>query len=156
MSQSDGIQNEDNELANLDYEQMSDTQKNIFDRRMKVDDILAYNTEIEIAKEFGVERHTIVRDVKWLKRYIYRRRVDDLAENGFSFDILKTKKRLEDKLLKMHRIEEILDNPAIGDLENLIPLWKIQNETESLLNNIVGEGPTLQGLKKAVEKVATD
>jgi len=57
----------------------------------------------------------------------------------------------------MHRIEEQLgDEPAVTDLESLIPLWKIQNETESLLNNIVGEGPTLQGMKKAMERSASD
>ena len=149
--------NEDDEIANLDYEQMSEQQKKIFDRRMSVDNLVAYKNEQQIAEELGVNRRTIIRDIKWLKRYIYRRRVDDLVRDGFSYDILKTKRRLEDKLLKMYRIEDQLgDEPSMAETEQLIPLWKIQNDTESLLNNIVGEGPTLQGLKKAVESNASD
>ena len=157
MSQSEENNNEDNEMEDLDYENMSDTQKKIFDRRMKVDDMVAYKSETDIAEELGVERNTIVRDVRWLKRYVYRQRVDDLATDGFSYEILKTKRRLEDKILKMYRIEDQFgDTPSMAETEQLIPLWKIQNDTESLLNNIVGEGPTLQGLKKAVEKSASD
>jgi len=151
MSHSNGIHEDE---ANLDYEHMSEEQKKIFDRRMRIDDMLPYKTEIEIAKEENVDRRTIVRDVVWLKKEVYRRRVDDLAQDGFSFDLLKTKRRLEDKLRKMHVIEGTMDNPTRDDLEYLIPLWKIQNETESLLDNIVGEGPTLQGMKQAVEKGA--
>jgi len=151
MSYSDDI-HEDN--ADLDYEHMSEEQKKIHDRRMRVDDMLPYQTESEIAKEENVDVRTIVRDVVWLKKEVYRRRVDDLAQDGFSFDLLKTKRRLEDKLRKMHIIEDTMDNPTRDDLEYLIPLWKIQNDTESLLDNIVGEGPTLQGMKKAVEKGA--
>lgn len=153
MSYSNGI-HENDHMANLDREQMSEEQKKIFDRRMRVDDMLPYKTESEIAKEENVDLRTIVRDVVWLKKEVYRRRVDDLAEDGFSFDLLKTKRRLEDKLRKMHIIEGTMDNPTRDDLEYLIPLWKIQNDTESLLDNIVGEGPTLQGMKRAVEKGA--
>jgi len=153
MSHSNGNGIHEDE-ADLDYENMSEEQKKIFDRRMRIDDMLPYKTEVEIAKEENVDRRTIVRDVVWLKKEVYRRRVDDLAQDGFSFDLLKTKRRLEDKLIKMHTIEETMDNPTRDDLEYLIPLWKIQNDTESLLDNIVGEGPTLQGMKKAVEKGA--
>jgi len=159
MSQSEENNNEDNELANLEYEQMTEQQKKIFDRRMSVDNLVAYKTEQQIADDIGVNRRTIIRDIKWLKKYIYRQRVDDLVQYGFSYDILKTKRRLDDKLLKMYRMEEQMngvngEDPTIADLENLLPLWKMQNDTESLLNNIVGEGPTLAGLKKAVEKNA--
>ncbi len=148
MTDSDGIQEES---------QMTENEKKLYDRRMTVNELVAYKTEGQIAEELNVSRSTIERDVQWLKKEIYRHKIDDLAEYGFSYDLLKTKRRLEDKLLKMHRMEDILgEDPAITELENLIPLWKMQNDTESLLNNIVGEGPTLQGLKKAVEKGATD
>ncbi len=152
--ESNGIQTEEIE-GNTDPEGMTDTQRKLYDRRMSVNKLVAYKTESQIADDLGVSRPTVERDVAWLKKEIYRRQVDDLVENGFSFDILKTKRRLEDKLLKMYRIEDLLgETPTMAESEQLIPLWKIQNDTESLLNNIVGEGPTLQGLKKAVEKSA--
>jgi len=146
---------EENNLIDVDPDDMTGDQRKIWDRRMTVDRLLPYLTEGEIATKIGTSKRTVERDVDWLKKEIYRRRVDDLAEDGFSYDILKTKKRLEDKLRKMYRIEHTVgDTPNITDTELLIPLWKIQNDTESLLNNIVGEGPTLQGMKKAVEKTS--
>jgi len=156
MTISDGIQTEEIE-GNTDPDSMTDTQKKLYDRRMSVNKLVAYKTERQIADELGCSKTTVERDVAWLKKEIYRRQVDDLVENGFSYEILKTKRRLEDKLLKMYRVEsELGDTPHMAETEQLIPLWKIQNDTESLLNNIVGEGPTLQGLKKAVEKSASD
>ena len=156
MTISDGIQTEEIE-GNTDPDSMTDTQKKLYDRRMSVNKLVAYKTERQIADELGCSKTTVERDVAWLKKEIYRRQVDDLVENGFSYEILKTKRRLEDKLLKMYRVEsELGDTPHMAETEQLIPLWKIQNDTESLLNNIVGEGPTLQGLKKAVEKSAND
>ena len=156
MTGSDGIQTEEIE-GNTDTEGMTETQRKLYDRRMSINKLVAYKTERQIADEIGCSLTTVERDIRWLKKEIYRRQVDDLVENGFSFDILKTKRRLEDKLLKMYRVEdEFGETPAMAETEQLIPLWKIQNDTESLLNNIVGEGPTLQGLKKAVEKSASD
>lgn len=154
MTGSDGIQ-EDEIEGNTNPDSMTETQRKLYDRRMSVNKLVAYKTERQIADDLGVSLTTVERDVAWLKKEIYRREVDDLVENGFSYEILKTKRRLEDKLLKMYRIEnELGDTPTMAESEQLIPLWKIQNDTESLLNNIVGEGPTLQGLKKAVEKSA--
>ena len=148
---------DDSSLIDVDPDDMTADQRKMWDRRMTVDRLLPYLTEGEIAKKIDTSKRTVERDVDWLKKQIYRRRVDDLADDGFSYEILKTKKRLEDKLRKMYRIEHTVgDTPNIAETELLIPLWKIQNDTESLLNNIVGEGPTLQGLKKAVEKSASD
>lgn len=147
---SENIENEDEILANVEYAKLSDTQKTIYDRRVKVNELSLYKTNQEVADKLEVSIATIERDMVWIKKFVSDRWVDDLAHHGYSHMTMSFTKRNEESLRKLYSLRETLEPEDNGD--DIEPFLKVQAEIdkiEVLVVEMTGAGPALKSMKKA-------
>jgi IS30 family transposase len=124
----------------------------ILERRDKVAYLLAMNlTEVQIAKQLGVSRETIVGDVHWLKANSLGW-LDDQARQGFIFKCKLAMEALEDTNRQLNKmIQDTSDEH--GNVKNpqlRMRLLRQRDENLALQIQLLGEGPTLMSLNKIV------
>jgi len=149
--------NDDEILANVDYENMSEKQKELYDRRIQVNELALYKTEQTIADELGVSRGTIERDMKWIKKFVSDKWVDDLAHHGYSHMTMSFTKRSEESLRKLYAIRDTLhpeENP--DDIEDFLKIQQALDRIEVLVVEMTGAGPALKSMKKAITEKETN
>lgn len=155
---SENIENEDEVLANVEYSQLSEKQKILYDRRVEVNELSLYKTEQQMADKLDVSLSTIERDMVWIKKFVSDRWVDDLAHHGYSHMTMSFTKRNEESLRILYSLRNTLSPEKNGD--DIEPFLKIQAEIdkiEVLVVEMTGAGPALKSVKKAIaEKESHD
>lgn len=103
-------------------------------------------SETEIAKELGMHRNTIVKDVSYLKEFS-QNWLGGLAKNGFLFEY----KLALDKVRDHERELQGLYN-ASNDESLKVQILKSLDENTKLYLELLGESPTIHAFRKATSK----
>ena len=121
--------------------------KEIQERRENVSHLLLLNkTETQIAKELGVSRETIVRDVGSLKKSAYGW-VEALAKDGFIFEYKQALDKIKTREAKLNGL---LDEAK--DVWQKIAVMKELDRNTKLYLELLGESPTIHSFRKAMRK----
>ena len=153
-SNENGIQlNEDELLASLDWEHMTQAQKDKWKRIMEVNKIRPYHTIEEIAEKLKVDERTIARDCQFIKKFIADRWIDELAHTGYSQMTMDFTSRCEDNLRKLYVKKAVfeLSTDEVG-VELYLKILAEIDKIEVMLVEMTGAGPALQSMKKAMRE----
>lgn len=114
-------------------------------RREKVSTLLLKGmSETKIAQELGVSRQTVVRDVSFLKQQS-QSWLDGLACGGFVFQYKLSLDKIKDHGIMFEKLLEKTD-----DMWQKITILKELDRNTKLYIEMLGEAPTIQAFKKAV------
>jgi hypothetical protein len=107
-------------------------------------------SETRIAQELGVSRQTVVRDVFFLKQ-LSQSWLDGLAKGGFVFQF-----KLALEKIKEHGIllEKLLKKT--NDTIKQVVIIKEMDRNTKLYIEMLGEAPTIEAFKKAVNTENSD
>jgi IS30 family transposase len=121
------------------------------ERREKVAHLIRKRIpETIIAKELGVSRQTIVRDVAFLKNSA-QSWLDELAKGEFIFEYQMTLEKIKNNGT---RLESFLDE--IKDPRQRLYIIKEIDRNAKIYLELLGETPTIHAYRKAIQKVMAE
>ena len=103
-------------------------------------------SETEIAKELGMHRNTIVKDVSYLKEFS-QFWIGGLAKNGFLFEYKLALDKVRDHERELQRLYN-----ASNDESLKVQILKSLDENTKLYLELLGESPTIHAFRKATSK----
>jgi IS30 family transposase len=115
-------------------------------RREKVSYRLIKNmSETDIAKELGVARQTIVRDVAFLKKSSHNW-LDGLAKDGFIFEYRLGLEKIKTNGAELQKLYK-----QTNDVWQKIAILKELDQNSKLYLEMLGETPTIHAYRRATK-----
>ena len=120
----------------------------IQERRQRVSYFLVKGkNESEIAKEIGVHRNTIVRDVSYLKKHA-QNWLDGIAKEGFIYEYKLSLDKIRDHERELQKLYSQTEETS-----HKIQILKALDDNAKLYLELLGETPTIHAYKRAIKQV---